>query len=117
MKFFEQIEFTSRICQSIKMKATGSPKEFAHRLGISERHLYRFIEQLKDVGIKIAFCKQRNSYYFENDAFVRFSMSVIENGHERKIVGGKNYLQKLYINLRNDEKWQPQSLSLHQVKS
>ncbi|WP_421920455.1 hypothetical protein [Marinifilum sp.] len=48
MKEFENKEFYERVDQMIKMKMTGSPKEFANKLGISESHLYRVINYLKE---------------------------------------------------------------------
>ncbi|NOU62299.1 hypothetical protein [Marinifilum caeruleilacunae] len=45
--------------------STGQPQEFAIRLGISERHVYRLIACLKDEGIPIKFSRFSNSYLIE----------------------------------------------------
>ena len=54
-KYFERIE---RIDRLIRLKATGSPKEFAKKLGISESSLYEYLRYLKDKGGPIEFDKE-----------------------------------------------------------
>ncbi len=90
MKLFEEINLLERLDQLIRLKATGKPSELAKRLGLSERDLYRIIAELRSMEIKIAYCKHRRSYYYENETFLKFQASVVENGQERKIVGGEN---------------------------
>ena len=51
--------------QSIRQKATGSPPEFARKLGISERSLYEYLKALKELGAPIRFSKQDHSYFYE----------------------------------------------------
>jgi hypothetical protein len=54
----------------IRLKATGTPKEFAHNMGISERTLYYYMLILKDKGANISYDRNRNSYfYLENTEF------------------------------------------------
>ncbi len=43
----------------IQLKMTGSPKELAIKLEISERQVFRYIENLKEFGGKIEFDKLR----------------------------------------------------------
>jgi hypothetical protein len=90
MKLFKEINLLERIDQFIRLKATGTPLQFAERLGISERELYRIIADLRSNDIKIAYCKLRCSYYYENETFLKFQACVVENGKERKIHGGEN---------------------------
>ena len=55
----------SRIDQLIRLKATGSPKEFAGKLEISERALYDHLSWLKsEGGCPIRYCRLRRSYYY-----------------------------------------------------
>lgn len=109
MKFFDQIGKMSHFCYLIKTKATGCPKQFASKVGLSERQVYRVIEELRELGIRITFCKDRNSYYFENEAFVSFKMTVVENGQERKIIGGGNNFKNYEDFFLTDMKWQWQT--------
>lgn len=90
MKLFEEINLLERLDQLIRLKATGTPCQLAKRLEISEREIYRIIADLRSRDIKIAYCKQRRSYYYENETFLKFQACVIENGKERRLLGGEN---------------------------
>ena len=90
MKLFEEINLLERLDQLIRLKATGTPYELAKRLDLSEREVYRIIAELRSKDIRIAYSKQKRSYYYENETFLRFQACVIENGKERKIIGGNN---------------------------
>ena len=105
MKLFEQIDLMSRINQLIKLKATGSPEALAERLGVSKRQIHRYIEDLKDMGLKIGYCKRRKTYYTEDDAFLKFKASIVEDGQERKIMGGENISTIFEDIFQSDKKW------------
>ena len=51
----------------IRQRGTGSPPEFARRLGISERSLYEYLKILKELGAPIRFSRQDRSYYYAVD--------------------------------------------------
>lgn len=46
---------------------TGSPKELAIKLEISERQVFRYIENLQELGGKIKFDKLLNSYVYSSE--------------------------------------------------
>ena len=48
----------------IRQKGTGSPPEFARKVGISERSLYEYLKVLKNLGAPIRFSRQDHSYYY-----------------------------------------------------
>jgi AraC-like DNA-binding protein len=50
MNILKQLFQLEQIDQLIRMKATGPPKKLASRLNLSERHTYRLINELRDVG-------------------------------------------------------------------
>jgi predicted DNA-binding transcriptional regulator YafY len=54
-----------RLDQFIRQKGTGSPPEFAQKMGVSERSLYEYLKVLKDLGAPIRFSRQERSYYYE----------------------------------------------------
>lgn len=50
---------------------TGKPAELARRLKISERALYTYIEELKQIGFPICWSKELQSYiYYKDGEFV-----------------------------------------------
>ena len=67
MKVFEQIQQLQRIHQLIAAGQTGSPKEFAQKLGISSRRLYDILDELKNRGAPIAYSISDKSYFYNKD--------------------------------------------------
>ena len=59
-----RIERLKRIDKCIRMHATGSPKEFAYKIGISESKLYEELNLLKELGAPILFNKYSMSYQY-----------------------------------------------------
>ena len=59
--------------QFICQKATGSPPEFARKMGISERSLYEYLKVLKDLGAPIKWSRQDKSYYYSTEGQFRIS--------------------------------------------
>jgi|688.fasta_scaffold1265339_2 hypothetical protein len=56
-------EKLTRMKWLIEKGMTGSPKEFAKKMEVSERTLYRLINELKEIyRMDIQFCYQSNSY-------------------------------------------------------
>jgi transcriptional antiterminator len=47
----------------IEKQGTGTPKELASRLGISERMLYYYLDELK-TSKQCVFCRKKKSYIF-----------------------------------------------------
>jgi predicted transcriptional regulator len=62
-----------RIDQLIRLNATGTPKELALKLEITERTVYRIIRQLKEIGFPIYFNKAIRSYCYKYEGKLIFS--------------------------------------------
>lgn len=61
--YFEKMHYVKWL---VDRKATGSPKELALRLGVSERSVYRILDDLRDLHqIKITYSRTANSYVSE----------------------------------------------------
>jgi hypothetical protein len=75
----------------IKLESTGSPKEMAGRMMISERQLYNLLEQLRDMEAPIRFSRKANTYYYsgEFEFLVQISVQVIQGEQTRSIYAGK----------------------------
>lgn len=59
------IERINTINYYISKKRTGTPKEFAYKLNISERMIYEYLSLLKEIGAPIKYCKIKKTYYYE----------------------------------------------------
>jgi predicted DNA-binding transcriptional regulator YafY len=96
-KYFERIE---RIDQLIRLKATGSPKEFARKLEISKTWLYEYLKYLKNKGVPIEFDKERNSFYYTEEVEFLFKFNKLKKEQLEKIIGGeKIFSEKVHSSL------------------
>lgn len=68
----KQIQRIERLHQLLKLKATGSPKDCAGKLEISERQLYNTLELMKALGAPIYFNIAIGSYCYEYEVKCSF---------------------------------------------
>jgi predicted DNA-binding transcriptional regulator YafY len=61
----QYLNLLQQLDQFIRRKKTGSPPEFARKMGISERSLYESLKVLKELGAPIRFSRHEHSYYYE----------------------------------------------------
>ena len=62
---YQQLTFLQEL---IEKRRTGSPKELAEKLDVSERTIYRKIKAVENISFKeVIFCSFRNSYYFKDE--------------------------------------------------
>ncbi len=95
MKFLEQIQQLERLDQLIRLKATGSPKDLAEKLEVSERSVYNFMEVMRCLGADIKYCSQRNSYCYESKFLFKFVLCSEQN--PEKIMGGEKKVNILEL--------------------
>lgn len=80
LKTVQQLEHLNYL---IRTHSTGNPSAFASRLQLSERQLYRLIEELRDLGFPIRYSVKQHFYYYSED--VELTISARVNG--KKIIG------------------------------
>lgn len=73
MKYVARME---RIDQLIRQEMTGSATDFAGRLNISVRQLYNLMDELKDLGLPIAYCRIRQTYYYRVPCRIVFEVRM-----------------------------------------
>lgn len=62
LKYIERLE---QMDQLIRMKATGTAKEFADKLGISRSLMMQELNVLKELGAEIEYDKKRQTYFYK----------------------------------------------------
>lgn len=50
----------------IKMKATGTPDQFASKLGIKRSTLFQILQDIRRMDVDIKYSCARQSYYYAN---------------------------------------------------
>jgi hypothetical protein len=73
MKTLRQLEYVDYL---IRHQATGTPKQFAERLHISERQLYRIIDDLRSMGFPISYSADRHCYHYEAPIEISIHISI-----------------------------------------
>lgn len=71
MSLVAHINRIEQLDQLIKLNATGSPKELAFKLGISERAWYTLRDELiHEFGFPISYCRRKKTYYYSRKDFI-----------------------------------------------
>ena len=89
MKTIKNLERLERLHFLIENEISGSPKDIANRLHISERIVYHLLEELRDYNALIYFDRSRKTYYYCNEFQLRIavSVSVCSNSEVTQIFG------------------------------
>lgn len=66
----------NKMHQLIKRENTGTPCEFARKLGISKSQLYNCLEELRIRGAEITYSKVKGSYVYEVPVEVRAEFTL-----------------------------------------
>jgi predicted DNA-binding transcriptional regulator YafY len=64
----QKMQQLERVDCLIRRRATGKPAALAQRLSVSERTIFNLLEDLRDFGAPVRYCKDSQSYYY-TDAF------------------------------------------------
>lgn len=72
-KYTERLRRADRL---IRQESTGTPKEFAHKLNISESHLYGFLDELKMMGLPLVYSKTKLTYFYTRPVRLHIDISV-----------------------------------------
>jgi predicted transcriptional regulator len=84
MSVVQRLMKLEQVHQLIKMKATGTPDEFAIKIGKSRKTVYNLMDELVEMGAITTYNKQKMSFEYANE----FEFKLMVNGE--KIAGGKN---------------------------
>ena len=69
MSIQKYLERILRIDDLIRRRATGSPKELAAKLGVSERLVYDYLNIIRRYDAIIKYSYEFNSYFYVNDGY------------------------------------------------
>lgn len=73
------LKYTNRLRhadQLIRLEATGAPRLFAQKLGISESYLYGILDEMKDMGLPLSYNKNRLSYVYTRPVRLHIEIGV-----------------------------------------
>lgn len=101
MNFKERIKNIERIDQLIRLKATGTPMVLASKLKISEKSLYRLLNDMKKLDAPIVFCNHSQSYIYTVRVKFKFGfyISDLTVQESRNTFGGCKMLNYFHSHL------------------
>ncbi len=80
MNLFNQLKRIEHIDYLIYSRATGTPAELAHRLGISRSQLFQTIKTMKgDMRAPICYSRYLQSYYYRDNVRFKCTFEPIED--------------------------------------
>lgn len=82
MKLLECINRIMKLDQMIRLEITGSPQELAAKFNISERQIYRLIDQMRSLGAEISYSQLKNSYIYLNPVKFNFGFIPLAVGED-----------------------------------
>lgn len=88
LKYIERIKYMHFL---IERKATGRPRKFAEKLGISRSTLMEYIKDMKEIDAPIAYDKNRETYYYKEPCELNlgFQLTALSEDEELVIKGGE----------------------------
>lgn len=86
------LKYVNRVVQMdslIKRRATGSPAQFADKLGISRSTLMEHLKELKILGGNIDYDRDQQTYHYVKDCCleIKFRQNVLTPAHTEQIKG------------------------------
>jgi transcriptional antiterminator len=67
------VRIIKKLHEYIITERTGSPKDLATKLGVSERTVYSYISYMKtEMNAPIVFDNQKGNYYYERECLLAF---------------------------------------------
>ncbi|WP_428657435.1 HTH domain-containing protein [Runella sp.] len=76
MSLTSQIQRYKQLHQLIIKGATGSAKQLADKLGITERHVYNYLKELREMNIPIEYDPIWQTYYYTQPVHFEFSYGI-----------------------------------------
>jgi biotin operon repressor len=86
-KYLQRLQ---RIDALIRRQNTGSPKDLAEKLEISERQVYNCIEELKEMGLPISYYRNRQTYAYDENCKLNIGITIeyLSTQEKVKVFGG-----------------------------
>ena len=97
MKVFEYLDRISLMHKLVSRQVTGTPEEFAGKLGVSRTSLYDLIDELRSRGAPIVYSKSAKTFFYRQpyDITVSCSLRPLTYAEEKENSGGINIYSRI----------------------
>lgn len=95
MKNLKTLERLQQLHTLIYNENTGTPKDLAKLMQISERMVHHLLDELKDLNAQIYYSRKRQTYCYSDDFELRITISVtvMTNNEVTQVFGGSYFLK------------------------
>ena len=91
MSLLKYIERLQRMDLLISMIATGTPEEFAEKLGLGRSTLFQSLQEMREMGVDIRYSFFRQSYYYADNRRIKIK---VENTVQRSMENVEHSVSK-----------------------
>ena len=77
MSLIKYIERLRRMDSLISMMSTGTPEEFAEKLGLRRSTLFLTLQEMREMGVDIKYSYIRQSYYYADNRRIKIKLENI----------------------------------------
>jgi len=77
MSLIKYIERLRRMDTLISMMATGTPEEFAEKLGVRRSTLFLCIQEMREMGVDVKYSFIRQTYYYADNRRIKVKLENI----------------------------------------
>jgi biotin operon repressor len=74
MSLLKYIERLQRMDLLISMMSTGTPVEFAEKLGLRRSTLFQSLQEMREIGVDIKYSSARQSYYYADNRRIKIKV-------------------------------------------
>jgi predicted GNAT family acetyltransferase len=74
MSLIKYIERLRRIDHLISIMSTGTPEQFAEKLGIRRSTLFQSLQEMREMGVDIKYSCIRQSYYYGDSRRIKVKL-------------------------------------------
>jgi biotin operon repressor len=99
MKVFEYLDRINRMQKLMEQQHTGTPNEFAGKLGVSRTSLYELIDELRSRGAPILYSKSARTFYYDGPFRISITCDLrpIDDDEEKNYSGGTYFSRILFF--------------------
>lgn len=95
-KYIQRVQFIDKL---IRKKATGNANVLAKKLNLSKSGVEKFIQEMKEVGFPITYCRKRKTYMYQHEGRMveKLFFEEMEDVEMKKVNGGKSIINSLQL--------------------
>jgi predicted DNA-binding transcriptional regulator YafY len=79
MSLIKYLNRLRRMDSLITKMSTGTPVEFAEKIGIKRSTLFQYLQEMRELGVDIKYSNFRQSYYYADGRRIKIKLELPES--------------------------------------